>query len=37
MMPAFAEDHGGPLTQDQVESLVDHLVKAIPSKQASLE
>jgi mono/diheme cytochrome c family protein len=37
MMPAFAKEHGGPLDQEQVNSLVEHLLKAMPSKMGSLE
>jgi mono/diheme cytochrome c family protein len=32
LMPAFAQRHGGPLSDQQIASLVDYLVKAIPSK-----
>jgi mono/diheme cytochrome c family protein len=32
LMPAFAQRHGGPLSDQQIASLVDHLVKTIPSK-----
>lgn len=32
LMPAFAQRHGGPLSDQQITSLVDYLVKAIPSK-----
>jgi mono/diheme cytochrome c family protein len=32
LMPAFARDEGGPLTPEQVESLVEYLDKAYPSK-----
>lgn len=31
LMPAFAEKHGGPLTAEQIESLVEYLSKSIPS------
>jgi len=30
-MPAFAQAEGGPLTGEQIDSLVDYLAKAIPS------
>ena len=32
LMPAFAQRHGGPLSEQQIASLVDYLVRAIPSK-----
>jgi mono/diheme cytochrome c family protein len=32
LMPAFAQADGGPLSDQQVASLVDYLVKTIPSK-----
>lgn len=32
LMPAFAEAHGGPLTPKQVESLVEFLLAAFPSR-----
>lgn len=32
MMPAFAESEGGPLSSQQVEAIVAHLLKTIPSK-----
>lgn len=32
LMPAFAQTQGGPLSDAQIASLVDYLVKAIPSK-----
>jgi cytochrome c553 len=31
LMPAFATAQGGPLSNEQIESLVEYLVKAIPS------
>ncbi len=31
LMPAFAENQGGPLSPEQVESLVEHLLERIPS------
>lgn len=31
LMPAFAENQGGPLGPEQVESLVEHLLERIPS------
>lgn len=34
LMPAFAKSQGGPLTDEQIRSLVDYLVKAMPSKAA---
>ena len=34
MMPAFAEAEGGPLNQQQIDSLVDFMVKAFPSRPA---
>jgi mono/diheme cytochrome c family protein len=37
MMPAFAEAEGGPLNDQQVSALVDFMVKAFPSRAASLE
>ncbi len=35
LMPAFAQDEGGPLTPAQVDSLVEYLLKAFPSRAAS--
>lgn len=32
LMPAFAREEGGPLTPEQVDSLVDYLEKTYPSK-----
>jgi cytochrome c553 len=32
LMPAFAQRHGGPLSDQQIASLVEYLVRAIPSK-----
>lgn len=32
LMPAFAQSDGGPLSDQQIASLVDYLVRAIPSK-----
>jgi hypothetical protein len=32
LMPAFGKAEGGPLTDDQIASLVDHLVKTHPSR-----
>lgn len=32
LMPAFAQDEGGPLTPDQVDSLVDYLLEAYPNQ-----
>lgn len=37
MMPAFAESEGGPLNEQQINALVDFMVKAFPSRAASLE
>ncbi|TAL03366.1 MAG: DUF1573 domain-containing protein [Verrucomicrobia bacterium] len=34
MMPAFAQERGGPLSPEQVESLVDYLTITMPSKPA---
>ena len=31
LMPAFAQSQGGPLTGEQIDSLADYLLKAIPS------
>lgn len=31
LMPAFSQSQGGPLTDDQINSLVDYLVTAMPS------
>jgi len=36
LMPAFAGAEGGPLTDEQIDSLVDYLVEQIPSRQAAL-
>lgn len=33
LMPAFAQAHGGPLTQDQIDSLAEFLVKKYPAKE----
>ena len=35
MMPAFAKAQGGPLTDDQITSLVQYLVQTIPSNPAA--
>jgi len=35
LMPAFSQSMGGPLTDEQIESLVDYLVKANPSMDAN--
>jgi mono/diheme cytochrome c family protein len=35
LMPAFAQEEGGPLTREQIESLVDYLVRRFPSAPAS--
>jgi mono/diheme cytochrome c family protein len=35
LMPAFAQTEGGPLTAEQIDSLVDFLVGNIPSRPAS--
>lgn len=32
MMPAFAESEGGPLTEQQINTLVDFMLKAFPSR-----
>jgi mono/diheme cytochrome c family protein len=32
MMPAFAESEGGPLNEQQINSLVDFMVRAFPSR-----
>lgn len=37
MMPAYAESEGGPLNEQQINALVDFMVKAFPSRAASLE
>ena len=37
MMPGFAESEGGPLNDQQITALVDFMVKAFPSRAASLE
>lgn len=34
LMPAFAQEHGGPLSKDQIDSLVDYLVSEFAGKQA---
>lgn len=36
MMPAFAEAEGGPLNEQQVNALVDFMVKAFPSRPQTL-
>jgi mono/diheme cytochrome c family protein len=35
MMPAFAKSEGGPLDDQQIEAIVKHLVRTIPSKAAA--
>jgi mono/diheme cytochrome c family protein len=35
LMPAFAQSAGGPLSAEQINSLVDYLAEAIPSRPAS--
>jgi mono/diheme cytochrome c family protein len=35
LMPAFAKSEGGPLTDEQVDSLVEYLVERIPSQTAA--
>jgi cytochrome c553 len=35
LMPAFGQKHGGPLSDQQIASLVEYLVKAIPSKASA--
>jgi mono/diheme cytochrome c family protein len=35
LMPAFAQSQGGPLSDAQIDSVVDYLVKAIPSIDAT--
>jgi len=35
LMPAFAQRHGGPLSDQQITSLVDYLVKTIPAKASA--
>ena len=35
LMPGFAESEGGPLTSEQIGTLVDYLSETIPSKPAS--
>jgi mono/diheme cytochrome c family protein len=37
MMPAFAESEGGPLNEQQVNALVDFMLKAFPSRKPSFE
>jgi cytochrome c553 len=37
LMPAFAKAEGGPLTDEQISSLVDYLVKSFPSKSAAAQ
>lgn len=37
MMPAYAESEGGPLNEQQINALVDFMVKAFPSRVASFE
>lgn len=32
LMPGFAEKHGGPLTDPQIESLVEYLMRAFPAE-----
>jgi mono/diheme cytochrome c family protein len=34
MMPAFADSEGGPLTRQQIDALVDYMVRAFPSRVA---
>lgn len=35
MMPAFAQSEGGPLSEQQINALVDFMVKAFPSRAAA--
>jgi len=35
LMPAFAKSEGGPLTDDQVDSLADYLAERVPSRTAA--
>lgn len=35
MMPAFARSEGGPLEDQQIEAIVNHLLREIPSKPAA--
>jgi hypothetical protein len=35
MMPAFAKAEGGPLSDEQVESLVKHLMQTVTAKAGS--
>lgn len=35
LMPAFAQEHGGPLTAEQVESLVEFALKNLPTQPAA--
>ena len=35
LMPAFARAEGGPLTDDQINSLADYLAEHIPSRDAA--
>jgi mono/diheme cytochrome c family protein len=37
MMPAYAESEGGPLNDQQITALVDFMLKAFPSRAASLQ
>jgi len=32
MMPAFSESYGGPLNEQQINALVDFMVKAFPNR-----
>ncbi len=36
LMPAFAQKHGGPLTGEQIDSLVKHLTETIPASPRPL-
>jgi mono/diheme cytochrome c family protein len=35
LMPGFAQKHGGPLTEAQIESLIEHALKQLPTQPRS--
>jgi hypothetical protein len=37
MMPAFAKSEGGPLDDQQIEAIVKHMVRKIPSRAAAVK
>lgn len=37
LMPAFAEQHGGPFTEEQIRSLVDFILTHLPTQQSAAQ